>query len=168
MLPTTWNRSRDGVKAMGDWKTIQELVSERDAWIEKYGIGWWGQEGDNKTYVIDEMTQADRKLVEELDKKKLVWTNHTTCDGERFTAGMHTYENSCCWVSHAFYIANKPWEEEYETVFSTSRLPCPVCNADGEGDGDEDCEGPTELPATDYGVDIDEGCEEGWIQVFMD
>lgn len=150
------------------WQTIEELVAERDAWIEEYGIGW-GQEGDNKVYVIDEMTQAEHKLVKKLDKKKLIWTNHSTCENEMFTPGMQIFsENSCCWSSYAFYVASKPWEDENERVDSTAYLPCPVCNADGEGDGDEDCEGPAELPETKYGVDIADGCEEGWINVYLD
>jgi len=153
---------------MTDSMSIKDYVDERDKWIEEYGIGW-GQEGGNKVYILEDMTRADHKLVEKLHKKKLIWTNHSTCENEMFTPGHHIFsEDSCCWRTYAFYVANKPWEDEDERIDSTLYLPCPVCNADGEGDGDPDCEGP-ELPETKYGVELmDDGCEDGYIQLYLD
>jgi hypothetical protein len=145
--------------------TIEELVEERDAWIKEYGIDWGNKKGNVITR--DEMSQSDRARLEELTKKNLVWTNHSTCEDEQFTPGYHDFEGSCCWSTYCYYIAEKPWEDEDERILATAYMPCPVCNADGEGEGEEDCEGP-ELPETEYGVDLSDGCEEGYIQVYLD
>ena len=147
---------------------IETLVAERDAWIKDFGIDW-----GSSSYIYDELTQAERVELEKLDKKRLVWTNASTCDGEYFMPGMHEFdgESGCgCWESYGFYVAKKPWKkkDEYNFVTAVGYIPCPVCNADGDGDGEEGCEGPAELPATEYGIDIGDGCEEGQIQVYLD
>lgn len=149
-------------------ETIEDLVAERDAWIEEYGIAW-GTDTEGKIYIHDEMSQADHAKLKKLDKKKLVWTNHSTCEDEFFTPGYHIFAGSCCWFTHSFYVAERPWEDENERIYATAYMPCPVCNADGEGEGEEDCEGPAELPKTKYGVELmDDGCEDGYIQVYLD
>ena len=145
---------------------IETLVAERDAWVKDFGIDW-----GSSSYIYDQLTQAERVELEKLDKKKLVWTNASTCDGEYFMPGMHEFdgESGCgCWMTYSFYVAKKPWTDEHGYVTAVTNIPCPVCNADRDGDGVEGCEGPTELPETKYGLDIGDGCENGWIQVYLD
>ena len=151
---------------MVDDETLEELVAARDQWIEEYGIKW-GEETKGRFFILDEMTEKEKALLEKLDKKKLVWTNHSTCEDEYFTAGYHNFNNSCCWQTYSYYVAEKPWEDEYDRVNSTAFMPCPKCNADAEGEGDPDCEGP-ELPETKYGVELSDGCDEGFIQIYLD
>ena len=152
------------------WDSIEELVAYRDEWIEEYGIAWGADAGKGKYFVHDEMSQSDRKLLEKLDEQNLVWTNHSTCEDDMFTAGYHYFSGSgCgCWQTYSYYVAEKPHDgNDYEAVKATAYIPCPVCNEDGEDDGEEGCEGP-ELPETEYGVDISDGCDGGWIQVYLD
>jgi hypothetical protein len=153
---------------MADWgDTIEDLIAWRDAWIEEYGIDWGNKKG--RVLSLEDMSQSDHERIKKLDKKNLVWSEHSTCEDNYFTPGYHVFEGSgCgCWVTYSFYIAEVPWEDENERIDATAHLPCPVCNADGEGEGDPDCEGP-ELPENEYGVDLADGCEDGFIQVYLD
>ena len=149
--------------------TLEALVGERDGWIEEYGIDWDGSKNKGLKTVLEDMTQADHARIKKLAEEGLVWTNHSTCDGDFFTAGYHIFEGTgCgCWVTYSFYIAEVPEFSEDERYHATAYIPCPICNADGEGEGEEGCEGP-ELPETEYGVDLADGCEEGQIQVYLD
>ena len=153
---------------MWEEPTIEEVVAERDEWIEKYRIDWDGTKNKGLKTVLDEMTQADHARIKKLAEEGLVWTNHATCDGEYFTAGYHIFEGSgCgCWITHSFVIAEVPEVDEYERVYSTYYVNCPVCNKDGEGEGDPDCKGP-ELPESKYGVDSSD-CEDGYLHIWLD
>jgi len=149
--------------------TIEQLVKERDAWIKEYGIHWGEDKYKGINTILEDMTQSDHASIKKLAEDGLVWTNHSTCEDEFFTAGYHIFEGSgCgCWVTHSFVIAEKPEWDDNERIYASAYMPCPVCNADGEGEGEEDCEGP-ELPETEHGVDLSDGCEEGFIQVYLD
>lgn len=161
---------------MSDWPDIKELVKERDAWIKEYGVTWGS---DGESYDLDDLTDEVYAKLVELNKEKLVWTNHSTCEDDFFSAGMNFFgecgylkqgpSGGCgCWQTHAFYVATKPWTDEYERIRSTAYIPCPVCNEDGEDENiDSDCRGP-KLPKTKYGVDTADGCDEGWINVYLD
>lgn len=139
----------------------QGYVDAINNWIKTYGIDF------EKSLEGDEVTDKQRKELEKLHSKKLVWTEHSTCEGNYFSSGYTIFsEDSCCWRSIAFHIGSKPWVGDEDTLIqfeSTVLLPCSVCNADEEGDGDEDCPGP----GVPKGASRDD-CEDGYINWFFD
>ena len=152
---------------MWEEPTIEQLVAERDEWIEKYGIDWDGTKNKGLITVFDEMTEADHVRMKELAEEGLVWTNHSTSENGYYTAGYHVFEgDSGTWQTFSFYIAEVPEHDDTKRVYSTYYMSCPVCNADGEGEGAPDCEGP-ELPESKYGVDSSE-CEDGHLNIWLD
>lgn len=141
---------------MADWEMTAEDYAELwNEWYEDYGIG-----------EFIEYSEENWEKVQKLDPR-LVWTNHSTCEDDRVTAGATVYSNSCCWGTHGWFIASKPWEGDidnhYESYNATAYLPCPVCNEDGEGEGEEGCKGP-ETPA---GADRSD-CDLGFINWYFD
>ena len=87
-------------------------------------------------------TDENWVIVQKIDPR-LVWTAHSTCEDEMVSNGAHLYENSCCWTTFGWHIAEKPWpgaEDEYLTVNTTLYLPCSICNPDGEDEEDYDSE----------------------------
>lgn len=151
---------------MSDWPTIEGLVKQRDDWIEEFGIHWEGGQG---VYYHEEISQSDHLKLEELGKKNLVWTHHGTCQNEMITSEYLVFEGTgCgCYQSRTYYVAEKPHDGNSDySIEVTAFLPCTVCNPDGEGQGEEECEGP-KLPETSYGVDMSD-CEEGWVQFYLD
>lgn len=153
---------------MADWDaSIEELIEERDLWIEEYGIKW------TDDWLLEELTMEKLEELKKLDEQKLVWTNHQTCEDDYWTPGLHIFGDcqlldqkagGCgCWQTYSFLVAEKPWVDEDERIAATASLPCPVCNADGEGEGDDECEGP-EIPE---GVDGGE-CNGGYVSWFLD
>lgn len=158
---------------MSSWDdSPEELVAYRDEWIETYGVAW-GKDAGEDIIGVDELTDENYARLQELDKKKLVWTNHSTCEDDYFTPGFHvlgycefleTESSGCgCWQTHAWHIAKEPWEDENERIVATAYLPCSVCNADGEGEGEEGCKGP-EIP---QGADRGD-CEDGHVHWYFD
>lgn len=133
----------------------QHYLDEIARWRKQYKIQ------TEKDYIADDLSDEERTELEKLDKEGRVWTEHSTCDREQITLGMHFYNNSCCWQSYSFYVSEKKGQEEY--IDTTAYLPCSVCNPDGEGDGDPDCEGP-EIPE---GADTSDGCEDGWVNWYF-
>jgi len=136
----------------------QEYLDIIARWKKTYQIS------EERDYVLDELSKEDMVELERLDKQGLVWTQHSTCENEQISFGMHTFGGSgCgCWQTYCFYVGQTKGEEQFIDV--TAYEPCPVCNAGGEGDGDPDCEGP-EVPE---GAETSEGCEEGWVQWYFD
>jgi hypothetical protein len=153
---------------MADWELDPEdYITLRDEVIEEYEIDW------SNGISNDEMTQEDFDRLSELHDKKLVWTEHGTCEDNWLAAGFTQYgecellgheSSGCgCWQSYSYYVAKKPWVNENEHVLVTATLPCSVCNPDGDGDGVEGCEGP-EVPE---GADRSE-CSFGTINWYFD
>lgn len=156
---------------MTDWNdTVEELYEQYTDWLKYYKIDL------DKTIIHDEMTAKDKALLEALDEKNLVWTQHGTCEDEVISGSFKIFgdcqltgqeSSGCgCFQSQAYYIASVPHDgsEEYTYIPVSSYLPCSLCNADGEGEGDPDCEGP-EIPE---GVDCSDGCEDGFVQCYWD
>ena len=153
---------------MANWDdSPEDLVVFRDEWIEEYGIDWMNPINH------DELTQEQFDRLTELDKEKLVWTAHGTCEDDQASPGFKIFgdcsltgaeASGCgCWQSREYYIAKNPWQEEYESISLTAYLPCSVCNADGEGEGEEGCEGP-EVPE---GANRSE-CDFGHVNWYFD
>ncbi len=125
---------------MADWDLTAE--DYQDAWNDWYS----GYEiGD-----FIEYSDENWEKVQKMDPH-LIWTSHSTCEDEKVSAGIHLFQNSCCWDTYGWYVAKKPWEGDpdnhYESYNATAYLPCHICNPEGEGDeGDfnpecEYCEG---------------------------
>lgn len=153
---------------MADWDdTPEEILAWRDEWMEEYGIDW------KNSIAKDDLDAANYAKLVKLDKKKLVWTNHSTCEDDFFTTGLHVFgdcaflkqkSSGCgCWQSHSFIIAKKPWSDENERITATAYLPCSVCNPDGEEEGVEGCKGPETPEGSDRG-----DCEGGFINWYFD
>ncbi len=108
--------------------TEDELLQEYQDFLEKY---------DPEIY---EATPENRKLVELIDPN-LVWTLHSTCEDDQLSTGFLEFNpNNCCWREQAWYVSKTSWTDETETIKMSASLPCPECNKDGEGEGDENCE----------------------------
>ena len=153
---------------MADWAmTAEEYATFVADWVEEYKIDF------DKSVTHDEMTQEQHDMLVELDQHNLVWTEHGTCEDSHYTPGFKIFGDcsltgaeagGCgCWQSYAYHIGEEPWLDENEWVVTTATLPCPICNADGEGEGVEGCEGP-EVPE---GADGGE-CESGFVQWYFD
>lgn len=102
---------------------------------------------------------AENLVLMESQDPRYVWTDHSTCDNEQLTSGFHVFNNSCCWNTHGWHItevASTP--DNYVTT--SSYLPCPVCN----GEGEDGCPGPDAID----GAEISDGCEEGHVQWYFD
>lgn len=136
-------------------------------WIDEYEI-----DTDNS---IDNggMTQEQHDMLVELDKQKLVWTEHGTCEDNEITPGFKVFgdcsllkqtASGCgCWQSHYYYIGKKPWSDENERVKVDAYLPCSVCNPEGEDDGVEGCEGPEPVEGAGRS-----DCDSGFINWYFD
>lgn len=151
--------------------TIEEQYELYQNWLKDYEIDL------DKTVIHDEMTTKDMAKLEMLDKKNLVWTQHGTCEDEVISGGFKIFgecqltgqeSSGCgCYQSQVYYVAKVPHDgddDHYNYIPVSAYLPCPVCNPDGEGEGDPDCEGP-EVPE---GVDMADGCDEGFFQCYWD
>ncbi len=114
--------------------TVEDYQELFDEWHEDYEI--------QDEFI--EYSEENWAKVQAMDPR-YVWTNHSTCENEKITNGASIY-NGCCWETFGWYIGNVPWgdgsTEYFEQVEVTAYLPCPKCNPDGEGDGDEDCDEP--------------------------
>lgn len=120
---------------MSDWDiTPEEYQQEWNSWQEEYKI----------TDSFIEFSDENWEKVQAMDPH-YVWTNHSTCEDEKVTAGAKLFKNSCCWDTFGWYIAEVPWVGDPETFFesidASAYLPCTTCNADGEDDNiDEECQ----------------------------
>lgn len=136
-------------------------VDAINKWTKDYGIDF------KKSLEGDEVTDAQRKNLEKLNSKKLVWTEHSTCDGNYYSSGYQIFsEDSCCYRSLAFHIGSKPWVGDEDTLIqfeATVYMPCSVCNAEEDGEGQEDCPGP----GVPKGASRDD-CEGGYINWYFD
>ena len=102
-------------------------------WVEQYGIasaGWL----DN--------TPSNWEKIQAMSPN-LIWTSHSTCEDEMVTNGAHMFQNSCCWDTFGWWVAEKPWEGD-ETTFISEKASfytsCQTCNADGEEESvDDEC-----------------------------
>ena len=152
---------------MADWSmSVEEHYAEYKKWLEEYKIDL------DKVILHEDLTAEDKLMLEKLDTKNLVWTQHGTCENEQVSTGFSIFgdcqltgqvSSGCgCFQSYCYYIAKVPHNSD-EYIDVAAYLPCPICNADGEGEGAEDCEGP-EVPE---GVDGGE-CEGGFIQWYWD
>ena len=125
-----------------------------DGWkAEDYQDDWDNWYKDYEVYEFLENSEDNWEKVQQMDEH-LVWTDHSTCEEPRVSAGASMFKNSCCWETYGWYISKKPWDEEFLYVYTGAYLPCPKCNADGEGDGDPDCD--------------EEDCEDGYIHYWFD
>ena len=134
----------------------QDYLDEYNYWREEYGIG-----------EFIENTPENWEKVQQMDRR-LMWTDHGTCEDPQVTSGANMYSNRCCWETYGWYVAEKPWEEGSGGIdqtyisFKTSLYTyCPTCNPEGENEeGAEGCPGDTEI--------AHEGCEDGWIRYYFD
>ena len=145
-------------------------VEQINNWLTSYGIDF------TKSIDHEEMSQEQYEQLQELDKSRLVWTEHSTCEQSQYTNGLHVFGDSSlleqeasgcgCWQSQAYHIGNNPWQGSEDTsifISTTAYLPCDVCNPLGDGDGEEGCEGP-EIPE---GADRSD-CEGGMVNWYFD
>ena len=141
-----------------------EEIEWYDEWEEQYPIV--------KTIIADEITDAQRKELEKLEKKKLVWTQHGTCERESMTAEFIEFEgNGCgCYASYAYHVSSKPHDgknEAYSGLYTEVDVFCPVCNQNGEFENeDEDCPGP-DLSILNLDKIDNTGCEDGVIRFYL-
>lgn len=102
-----------------------EAQAEYNSWLETY----------KPSEFVEYSHEAYEKLLAEVDPH-LVWTNHGTCETEKYSNGILEFsEHSCCYTNFGWYIAEVPWEGDEDTFISVSTEwagPCPVCNEDGE------------------------------------
>lgn len=114
-----------------------------------------------------EYTEENLKKMEKQDPR-YVWTDHDTCEDSHITPGFHFFGSPprCCWTTHGWHITEVAHAGESVTdpVYSTAYLTCPVCNADGDGEGVENCPGPDKID----GAETSDGCEDGYIQWYFD
>ena len=154
---------------MADWSmTPEDYLAEIQDWTTEYGI-------DMSKYIShDELTQSQLDTLRELDEKKLVWTEHGTCEDNAVSNGFTIFgdcsltgqtSSGCgCFQSYGYYIATIPCESDFESIRVTAYLPCSVCNPDGEGeDFPEECPGPDTPELADRSE-----CEEGFINWYFD
>jgi hypothetical protein len=128
--------------------TASEYQDAFNNWYKDYKIGdfiEYSEENWNKVQSMD---------------THYIWTNHSTCEDEKVSAGAHLFQGSCCWDTFGWYVAKKPWDGDpdnyYESYNASAYLPCETCNPDGEGEEE----------------DFKQECEycsgEGWINHFFD
>ena len=145
-------------------ETIAAYVKAIKDWQEEYKI-------KEEIYVLDELTLEQIDDLQKLDDLGLVWTQHATCESEMVSFGMTIFgdhdltgskASGCgCYQTYCFYVGEVKGKDDYISMGAFES--CPVCNADGEGDGVESCPGPEPLD----GAYFDE-CEDGWIQWHFD
>jgi hypothetical protein len=143
---------------------INGYVQAIKDWKEKYKI-------TGKFCVLDELTLEQIDELKKLDEQGLVWTQHGTCESEMVSFGMKIFgdhaltgskSSGCgCYQTDSFYVAGEKGSDDY--IAMGAYEPCPVCNEDGEGDGDENCSGPPSVEGAES-----DGCEDGWIQYYFD
>lgn len=149
---------------------FQEAIAEielYDEWEEDYPIV--------KTIIADEMTEAERSELQELDKQNLVWTQHGTCEREAITAEFIEFTGSgCgCYTSYAYHVSSKSHEGEsnqYSGLYTEVDVYCPICNKDGDFENeDEDCPGPdlSLISAINFEKIDTQGCEDGVIRFYL-
>lgn len=153
---------------MADWDmTPEDYLGDIAIWLDEYGIDF------DKSIDHESMTQAQHDMLKKLDEQGLVWTEHSTCEDSMYSPGFKIFgdckllnqeASGCgCWQSYAYHIGTEPCSEYDDSIWCTAYLPCSVCNPDGEGEGEEDCEGP----------DVPEGagggeCESGFVNWYFD
>lgn len=145
-------------------ETIEDYVLKRDEWLEKYGIQWSTFQGH------EDLTDEKLKSLSALDEKKLIWTQFSDGAEEVYQPGMPEFIGKSPRSEVLGYVqAERPWEEELEIVRTAIQLSCPVCNKDGSGQGEDDCQGPTtdDLPQTNHSLDWGE-CQGGYVYWFLD
>ncbi len=143
---------------------IIEYVQIVKSWREEYKI-------KQDAYILDELTLEQIDELKRLDEKGLVWTQHGTCESEMVSFGMTIFgdhaltgrkSSGCgCYQTYCFYVGEEEGSDDY--IHMGAYEPCPVCNEDSEGDGDENCSGPPSVEGAESG-----GCEDGWIQYYFD
>lgn len=110
--------------------TVEDYQEFYDDWVEEYEpIGF-----------ID-YSEENWEKIQKMNPRH-VWTNHSTCEDDRISAGASLYRNSCCWDTFGWWICKNPWEgpdDAYLSIDASAYLPCPTCNPEGDND-----EGPTD------------------------
>lgn len=137
-----------------NWElSAADYQEEFDDWFELYDIQL------DRTIVADEATPEQMSMLEELDKKNLVWTEHGTCEDEMISPGLTILGDfaltgqkatGCgCWQTYCFYVAAEPYddsvrEDSSQWIYASVHLPCSKCNPKGENEDEEsydpDCE----------------------------
>jgi hypothetical protein len=137
-----------------NWEiSASEYQDIYDKWAKDYGIDF------DKSVEYSEITESEYKMLEKLDNKGLVWTQHGTCEDEMLSPGLSVFgdfplhdqkASGCgCWQSFYFHIAKVAHEGDATSwVNASAYLPCSKCNPDGENDDEdsynsecEECEG---------------------------
>ena len=135
-----------------DWQMSADDYQDLfDEWVEDYKVDLKGG------IEADAMSREQYEMLLELDRKNLVWTDHGTCEDNKISPGFNLLGDipllsqkatGCgCWQSFVFYIAEVPFDGTKDDTTASwidvsATLPCPKCNADGEGDGDPECDEP--------------------------
>lgn len=103
----------------------QEIQDAYNAWCKEYADGEF----------IEYSHEAYENLLATTDPH-LVWTNHSTCENERYSNGIHEFNSGCgCWNVFGWYVSSKPWEGDENTFLVVDTEwsgPCETCNSDGE------------------------------------
>lgn len=112
----------------------QEIQDAYNEWYEEFGDGEF----------IEYSHEAYEKLLATTNPR-LVWTNHSTCENERYTNGIQEFQSGCgCWQVFGWHVSTKPWEcadGDYIMVGTEWSGPCFICNEDGSDESiNPDCE----------------------------
>lgn len=143
---------------------IAGYVQSVKSWKEEYRI-------KDVMYVLDDLTLEQIDELKKLDEQGLVWTQHGTCESEMVSFGMKIFgyhaltgsqSSGCgCFQTYCFYVGEEEGSDDY--IDMGAYAPCPVCNEDGEGDGQVGCKGPEEIEGAYF-----EECQDGWIDWHFD